>query len=70
MREMDLLLGPFADAASDTFSENEVEAFEALLEAPDPDVYAWITGVAPVPASFDTALFRRLCAFHLEGRGR
>ena len=70
MREMDLVLGPFADAAVAKFTEGEIAQFEALMEAPDPDVYSWITGAAPIPANFDTALFRRLCAFHLEGQGR
>jgi antitoxin CptB len=70
MREMDLVFGPFADSAVAEFTEDEVAQFEALLEAPDPDVYAWITGAAPVPANFDTALFKRLYAFHLEGQGR
>lgn len=70
MREMDLVFGPFADAAAADLTENEVAQFEALLEAPDPDVYAWITGAAPVPANFDTALFKRLCAFHLEKQSR
>ena len=70
MREMDLVLGPFADAAVAGLTENEVALFEALMEVPDPDVYAWITGAAAVPANFDTALFKRLCAFHLEKQGR
>jgi len=70
MREMDLVLGPFADAAVAGFSEDEVALFEALLQVPDPDVYAWITGAAAVPANFDTALFKRLCAFHRDGQGR
>ena len=70
MREMDLVLGPFADAAVAGFTEAEVAQFEALMEAPDPDIYSWITGAAPVPADFDTALFKRLCAFHLQGKAR
>ena len=70
MREMDLVFGPFADAAVAGLTEDEVAQFEALMEVPDPDVYAWITGAAPVPANFDTALFRRLCAFHLQGKAR
>ena len=69
-REMDLLLGPFADAAATVFSEQEIAAFEALLEVPDPDIYAWIIGSAATPVDYDTPLFRRLCAFHREGRGR
>ncbi len=70
MREMDLLLGRFADAAVAGFTEGEVALFEALIEAPDPDLYSWITGAAAVPANFDTALFKRLCAFHFEEQGR
>lgn len=65
-REMDLLLGPFADAAAGGLSESEVASFEALLEVPDPDIYAWIIGSAETPARYDTPLFRRLCAFHRE----
>lgn len=70
MREMDLLLGRFADAAVTGFTEDEVAQFEALIEMPDPDLYSWITGAAAVPANFDTALFKRLCAFHLERQDR
>ena len=70
MREMDLVLGPFADAAVAGFSDSEIALFEALLEVPDPDLYSWITGAAAVPLSFDTALFKRLCAFHRAGQGR
>lgn len=69
-REMDLLLGGFADAALAGFTEGEVALFEALMEAPDPDLYSWITGATAVPANFDTTLFKRLCAFHLQGQGR
>jgi antitoxin CptB len=45
-------------------SEAEVTAFEHLSDAPDPDLYAWVCGDRPVPPEFDTALFRRLRAFH------
>jgi antitoxin CptB len=67
---MDLLLGPFADATAPGLSEAEIAAFEALLEVHDLDVYAWIIGSAAAPADYDTPLFRRLRAFHREGRGR
>lgn len=70
MREMDLLLGRFTDTAVAGLTADEVALFETLLEAPDPDLYSWITGAAAVPANFDTALFKRLCAFHLEGQCR
>ena len=43
-------------------SEAELDEFERLLDAPDPELLAWITGEAPVPPAFDTPLFARLRA--------
>ena len=42
-REMDLIMGRFADAVISELSEAEVDALEALSEFPDPDLYAWLT---------------------------
>jgi antitoxin CptB len=66
IREMDLVMGRFADAHINGFSGAELDAFEALLGVPDQQAFAWITGVETVPAEFDTAMFRRLRAFHLN----
>jgi antitoxin CptB len=52
-REMDLLMGSFTDAEIRTMSE-----------APDRDIYAWITGKSETPENYDTPLFRRLKVFH------
>jgi antitoxin CptB len=62
MREMDLIMGNFADAHLPAMSGAELDEFERLLDAPDPELLAWITGEAPVPAAFDTPLFARLSA--------
>jgi antitoxin CptB len=64
IREMDLLMGGFADAAVAGLDEDELRCFEELLEAADHDVFAWLTGQAPVPDNHDTPLFRRLKRFH------
>lgn len=61
---MDLLIGRFADAEIDRFDDAEFVAFEALIEAEDRDLFAWIAGKASIPAAYDTAIFRRLKAFH------
>ena len=45
-REMDLLLGGYADDALEALDDGALEAIEALLEAPDQDLYAWISGSA------------------------
>jgi antitoxin CptB len=66
MREMDLIMGGFADAKVAELSERELAEFERLIEASDRDLLAWITGEEAVPADFDSALFRDLCAFHLR----
>ena len=69
MREMDLIMGRFADAAIAQLSEDELAQFEALIEVPDPQLLAWVTGEAETPADYDTALFRRLRDFN-HGRER
>lgn len=69
MREMDLILGGFADAAIADLSDDELAAFEDLLEPEDQKVFSWVSGTDPVPPEFDTPLFRKICAFHFSGRG-
>jgi antitoxin CptB len=64
MREVDLLLGRFADATLDRLDGDELAGFEALLDVPDQEVFAWITGETAVPAEADSPLLRRLLAFH------
>jgi antitoxin CptB len=64
MREMDLILGGFAEAKLADLSEAELDDFEILLDAPDRDVLGWVTGEFETPASFATVLFRKICAFH------
>jgi antitoxin CptB len=66
-REMDLIMGRFADATIGDLSEAELDEFERLAEAPEPDLYAWITGERPVPPDHDTALFRKLRDFATQG---
>ena len=64
MREMDLLLGRFADARIAQLSAGELDDYEALLEAPDRDIFAWLTGEAATPGDFVTPVLEKLRAFH------
>jgi antitoxin CptB len=64
---MDLIMGRFADATIDTLNEAEVDLFERLSDAPDPDLYAWISGERAMPAEYDHELMRRLRTFHHLG---
>jgi len=66
MREMDLIMGGFADSTVADLAETELADFERLIEAPDRAILAWVTGEEAVPVDHDTALFRRLREFHLS----
>ena len=62
-REMDLILGRFADAEIGNLSEQELAQFEQLMDVPDPDLYAALTGnVAPAP-DYANGLFDRIKSF-------
>ena len=66
IKEMDLIMGRFADAHLKDFSDAEAAAFEALLTAPDQQMFAWVTGTETVAAEFDTPMFHRLRDFHMS----
>ena len=66
-REMDLIMGRFADAMIGTLTDAEMDDFERLSDQPEPDLYAWITGDRPVPPEHDTALFSKLRSFARDG---
>ena len=60
MREVDLILGRFADASMAALSAGELDEYEALLEIPDGELLKWLTGEQPAPANIDTPLFRAI----------
>jgi antitoxin CptB len=62
-REMDLILGRFADAEIATLDDEEVGELERLIELPDPDLYAALIGDKPIAPEFAGALFDRIKAF-------
>jgi antitoxin CptB len=65
-REMDLILGPFADGALAALDDGALDAYEALLEQPDPDLYAWVSGAVEPAAPFAPAV-ERVRRFHRIG---
>jgi antitoxin CptB len=67
-REMDLILGRFADAEIAGLSEHELSQFEHLIEVPDHDLYAAVSGSLALPDEYVTGLFDRIKAFHRETR--
>ena len=66
IREMDLVLGRFADAELSRLSDGELDELETWLEMPDQLMFSFVNGAEPAPAELDTELFRRLLAFHTK----
>lgn len=50
IKEMDLVLGAYADGHLAGMDDVRLAAFDALLHENDQDLLAWITGQAPMPA--------------------
>jgi antitoxin CptB len=65
-REIDLILGRFADRKLAELDAAGLDAFERLLEAPDQEVYDWITGQAQAPPEHDTPTLALIRAFRFE----
>lgn len=67
-REIDLILGAFADAHVENLDEAGLEEFERLLQLPDQDVYAWIISQAPVPPEHDGPVLGLIKSFRYFAR--
>lgn len=62
MREMDLILGNFADTHIDGLSDAELDLYEALLDITDRELLSWIVGEAQVPEAVDHVVYRQIVA--------
>lgn len=61
MKEMDLILGQFADTRLSALSQAALLEFETILNCSDVDLYRWITGAAVIPDAFDGPIMREIC---------
>ncbi len=61
-KEMDILLGRFADARLDEMTAGEMVLFEQMLALPDPQIDGWIRGDEPPEIFAD--LIHRIRAYH------
>lgn len=66
-KESDLLLGAFAAAHLGAFTPAQLDAYEAMLNENDGDLFDWVTGrAAPPPAKMSDVL-RLLLGFKYPG---
>jgi len=49
-KEMDLILGPYADANLAAMSEEQLAVYDRLLAENDTDLLPWVLGQVPAPA--------------------
>ncbi len=63
-REMDLILGPFADAHIEGLDDHDLADFEALMETPDDELYTWIVGRVPAAQDLRSRVFDSIVAYH------
>ena len=60
---MDLILGRFADAEIVNLTDDELTQLEYLMDVPDPDLYAALTGNMPPAPDYANDLFDRIRSF-------
>ncbi len=61
-KEMDLIMGSFAQQHVPGFSEGELALYEDILQISDPDLYDWITGKQQAPANVMNDVLEKLLA--------
>jgi len=66
-RELDLLLGRFADAWIGDLIESDLDDLEIMMDLPEPQIFSWLTGQETVPEEYNTPVLRKIIAFHADG---
>jgi antitoxin CptB len=65
-REMDMILGRFADQYLPSYEQAQLERYERLLKNSDPDLYNWLSGNEPLPPAEDSDVMQDFLGFELE----
>lgn len=69
IKEMDLILGGWADRHLEQADAATLDQFEAVLEEADQDLYQWVTGQQPAPAHLSGFLARVEAEFRAIQKG-
>ena len=67
IKEMDIIVGGYADAHLPTMSAKDLITFEALLEIPDQQLLSWVTRQEDVPAELRNPMLLAILAFRPAG---
>jgi antitoxin CptB len=63
IREMDLVLGQFAEDHIATLSEDQLDELENIMAEEDQDLVQMVTGSLAVPEKFQTPLFEKITSY-------
>ncbi len=63
IKEMDIVVGGFANAHLPTMTPQELVVFEVLLEIPDQQLLSWVTGQEDVPLELRSPMLLDMLAF-------
>ncbi len=63
IKEMDIVVGGFAQLRLPAMSNGELALFELLLEIPDQELLSWTTGQEAVPEKWNMPLLHELIGF-------
>lgn len=59
-KEMDFVMGRFADAHIASLSDDDLTDFERLLDVTDQELFSWIVGSFPVDPIHDRPVWRAM----------
>lgn len=62
-KEMDYVLGHFADAHLAAMSEDDLLDFERLLDVSDRELFSWVVGTEPVDPIHDRPVWQAIHAY-------
>ena len=63
-KEMDLILGPFADANVEAYDEAALDRLESLMDEEDPPLLKWVMRQEEPPAHVDAEFLNLVIADH------
>jgi antitoxin CptB len=66
IKEMDIIVGGYADAHLPSMSAKDLVVFEALLEIPDQQLLSWVTRQEDVPVELRNPMLMAVLAFRPE----
>jgi antitoxin CptB len=62
-KEMDLILGNFANERLRALSDSQIDAYERLIDEPDNEIYSWLLEKAETPDQHRTDVFEMIKSF-------